>query len=69
MLDCMKRQLTECRGWNNKNFGFGTILCSFFFLREYPVSVHERQCEGMRPHSQQCVDGQHCCRDRGEEGP
>jgi hypothetical protein len=33
MLDCMKRQLTECRGWSNKNFGFGTILCSFFFER------------------------------------
>jgi hypothetical protein len=33
MLECMKRQLTECRGQNNKNFGFGTILCSFFFER------------------------------------
>jgi hypothetical protein len=32
MLTCMKRQLTECREHNNKNFGFGTILCSFFFF-------------------------------------
>jgi hypothetical protein len=33
MLDCMKRQITECQGKSNKNFGFGTILCSFFFER------------------------------------
>jgi hypothetical protein len=33
ILDCMKRQLTECHGRENKNFGLGTILCSFFFER------------------------------------
>jgi hypothetical protein len=33
MLDCMKRQLTECRIRENQNFGFGTVLCSFFFER------------------------------------
>ena len=33
LLDCMKRQLTECRMWRHRNFGFGTILCSFFFER------------------------------------
>lgn len=41
MLDCMKRQLTECREWNNKNFGFGTILCSFFFERVPGLSSRE----------------------------
>jgi hypothetical protein len=29
----MKRQLTDCRLWTQKNFGFGTMLCSFFFER------------------------------------
>jgi hypothetical protein len=33
MLDCVKRQLIECRIWEDCNFGFGTILCSFFFKR------------------------------------
>jgi hypothetical protein len=37
-------------------------------LREYPVSIHERQCKGMRPHSLQCVDGKHCYCDRGGGG-
>jgi hypothetical protein len=32
MLDYMKRQLTKFHGQNNKNFGFGTILCSLFFF-------------------------------------
>jgi hypothetical protein len=41
MLECMKRQLTECRGWNNKNFGFGTILFSFFFERVLSLSPRE----------------------------
>jgi hypothetical protein len=33
LLECMKRQLTDCRQWTQRNFGFGTILCSFFFER------------------------------------
>jgi hypothetical protein len=33
LLDCMKRQLTDCRSQNQRNFGFGTILFSFFFER------------------------------------
>jgi hypothetical protein len=41
LLDCMKRQLTECRMRRHKNFGFGTILCAFF-ERECLVSVLER---------------------------
>jgi hypothetical protein len=31
MLNCMKRQLTECRIQEHRNFGFGTVLFSFFF--------------------------------------
>jgi hypothetical protein len=33
LLDCMKRWLTDCPSWTQRNFGFGTILCSFFFER------------------------------------
>jgi hypothetical protein len=33
LLDCMKRQLTDCRLRTQRNFGFRTILCSFFFER------------------------------------
>ena len=33
MLDFMKRHLTECWGWSNKNSGLGILLCSFFFER------------------------------------
>jgi len=41
MLLCMKRQLTEsCRHTNN-NFGFGTVLCSFFFKRVPSLSPKE----------------------------
>jgi hypothetical protein len=29
--EVMKRQLTDCRQRTHRNFGFGTILCSFFF--------------------------------------
>jgi hypothetical protein len=29
----MKRQLTDCRQRTHRNFGFGTILCLFFFER------------------------------------
>jgi hypothetical protein len=33
LLECMKRQLTDFCLWTHRNFGFGTILCSFFFER------------------------------------
>jgi hypothetical protein len=33
LLECMKRQLTNCQQRTQRNFGFGTILCSFFFER------------------------------------
>jgi len=41
MLDCMKRQPTECQERSNKNFGFCTILCSFFFERVPSLSPRE----------------------------
>jgi hypothetical protein len=41
MLDCMKRQLTECRIQEHRNFKFGTILCSFFFERIPSLSPQE----------------------------
>ena len=41
MLDCMKRQLTECRIREHHNFGFGTILFSFFFKRVPNLSPRE----------------------------
>jgi hypothetical protein len=67
MLDCMKRQLTECRGRSNKNFGFGTILCSFFFERV--PSLSPREIVQGHVASLPAVCRQHCCYDRGEEGP
>jgi hypothetical protein len=33
LLECMKRQLTHCRQRTQRNFRFGTILCSFVFKR------------------------------------
>jgi hypothetical protein len=33
LLESMKSQLTTCRQWTHREFGFGTILCSFFFKR------------------------------------
>jgi hypothetical protein len=33
LLENMKRQLTDFRQRRHRNFGFGTILCSFFFER------------------------------------
>jgi hypothetical protein len=33
LLECMKSQMTACRQRTHRNFGFGTILCSFFFER------------------------------------
>jgi hypothetical protein len=41
LLECMKRQLTDCRQWTQRNFGFGTILCSFFFERVSSFSPRE----------------------------
>jgi hypothetical protein len=41
MITCMKRQLTECHEHSNKKFGFGTILCSFFFERVPILSPRE----------------------------
>jgi hypothetical protein len=41
LLDCMKRQLTDCRLRNQRNFGFRTILCSFFFERVPSFSPQE----------------------------
>jgi hypothetical protein len=41
LLDCMKRQLIECRMWNQRNFRFGTILCAFFFVRVTSFSPRE----------------------------
>jgi hypothetical protein len=32
LLECMKRQLIECRMRRKRNFGFGTIICAFFFF-------------------------------------
>jgi hypothetical protein len=47
LLECMKRQLTDCRQWTQMNFRFGTILCSFFFERvpsfSPRVAVREHQ--------------------------
>jgi hypothetical protein len=33
LLECMKRQWIDCRLQTERNFGFGTILCSFIFER------------------------------------
>jgi hypothetical protein len=33
LLASMTGQLTACRQWTQRNFQFGTILCSFFFER------------------------------------
>ena len=33
LLECMKRKLTDWCLWTHRNFGFGTIMCSFFFER------------------------------------
>jgi hypothetical protein len=41
LLDCMKRHLTECRMRRHKNFGFGTILCDFFFERVSSLSLRD----------------------------
>jgi hypothetical protein len=40
LLEVMKRQLTDCRQRTHRNFGFGTILCSFFFERVLCFSPH-----------------------------
>jgi hypothetical protein len=41
LLERMKRQLTDCRQWTQRNFRFGTILCSFFFERVLSFSPQE----------------------------
>jgi hypothetical protein len=41
LLDCMKRQLTECCMRRHINFGFGTILCVFFFERVSSISPRD----------------------------
>jgi hypothetical protein len=41
LLDCMKRKLTECQMRRHRNFGFGTILCAFFFERVPSLSPRE----------------------------
>jgi hypothetical protein len=33
LLTCMKAQLTGCKQGKMKNFGFGSLLCCFFFER------------------------------------
>jgi hypothetical protein len=38
-------------------------------LREYQVSLLERQYEGTRPLTPHYADGRRCCHKRGEEGP
>jgi hypothetical protein len=68
LLDCMKRQLTECRMQRHRNFGFGTILCAFFFFESVPSLVLERHTRAHRPLTPRYADGRHCCHDRGEEG-
>jgi hypothetical protein len=68
MLDCMKRQLTECRVQRNKNFRFGTFL--FFFFERVPSLSPARdsmRARGLSPSSY--VDGRCCCHNRGEGGP
>lgn len=41
MLDCMKRQLTECRIREHQNFMFRIVLCSFYFERVPSISPQE----------------------------
>jgi hypothetical protein len=41
LLDCMKRKLTKCQMRRHRNFGFGTILCAFFFERVPSLSPRD----------------------------
>jgi hypothetical protein len=41
LLECMKRQLTYFQQRTQRNFRFGTILCSFFFERVSSFSPRE----------------------------
>jgi hypothetical protein len=41
LLECMKRQLIDCYQRTQRNFGFGMILCSFFFERVSCFSPRE----------------------------
>jgi hypothetical protein len=69
LLESMKRQLTDCSQRTHRNFGFGTILCSFFFERVPCFSPRMTVYEDIWRRSLQYVDGQHYCRDRVAEGP
>jgi hypothetical protein len=45
LLECMKRQLIDCRQWTQRNFRFRTILSSFFFER-VPCFSHRLAVRG-----------------------
>jgi hypothetical protein len=38
ILTYMKTQLTDCKLWKSKNFGFGNVLYVFFFERVLGIS-------------------------------
>jgi hypothetical protein len=59
----MKRQLTDFHQQTQRNFGFRTILCSFF-LREFLALVLEKWYADIRPLFLLYVDGQYYCCDR-----
>jgi hypothetical protein len=68
LLECMKRQLTDCRQRTQRNFRFRTILCSFFFKRVSCFSP-QLQSEDIWPLSPQYADGQCYYHNRVAEGP
>jgi len=41
ILNNMKVQMIDCKLRNNKNFGFRTVLCTFFFERVLGLSQKE----------------------------
>jgi hypothetical protein len=49
MLTCMKTQLTDCKLWKRKNFGFGSVLCAFFFERVLGISPRDFVKEHQQP--------------------
>jgi hypothetical protein len=49
MLTCMKSQLTDCKLRKNKNFGFGSVLCTFFFERVPMMSLGTYMRGHVRP--------------------
>jgi hypothetical protein len=48
MLSCMKTQLTDNKLQKNKNFGFGSILCTFLFERVSMMSPRAHIREHLR---------------------